>query len=113
MFPACAGTNLCAAREFGSCNIAKYVWEGWQLSDEAGCSGHDPLPQEQVLEFWGKSRRDECDSSGEADCSPPFKPVLHHLFDVAAVAEAWQAACPSRCIRDGQALNVPPRGSRG
>ena len=39
---------------------------------------------------------------------PPYKPVLHHLMDVAAVALQWYRLNPSRLKREAALLQVSP-----
>ncbi|WP_321505627.1 CRISPR-associated helicase Cas3' [Breoghania sp.] len=76
------------------------------MSTDLGCGDLQGALSGATLEFWGKSREDELLRNG--DRSPLFKPVLHHLLDVAAVTHVWQAVSPARCVRDAEALNVPP-----
>lgn len=62
--------------------------------------------------FWGKSRdagRCHNEPSVSKRATPAlYKPIVHHLFDVAAVSLVWQTACPARLRRDSELLHVEP-----
>ena len=59
----------------------------------------------RLLAFWGKTPRVSQDSNGIA-----YKPLLHHLMDVAAVARRWQQLNPARLEREAALLNASPEG---
>ena len=65
-----------------------------------------------LLAFWGKTPRNSGNSSEtvfndtEGQCS--YKPVLHHLMDVAAVALQWQQLNPTRLEREAALLKASP-----
>ena len=60
------------------------------------------------LNFWGKTARDTpCPRGGTTSIA--FKPVLHHLLDVAATALCLQLANPSRLAREAALLGVEPK----
>ncbi|MYA24475.1 MAG: CRISPR-associated helicase Cas3' [Gemmatimonadetes bacterium] len=56
-----------------------------------------------LLAFWGKTPRVSQDSNGIA-----YKPLLHHLMDVAAVALRWQQLNSARLEREAALLNESP-----
>ena len=56
-----------------------------------------------LLAFWGKTPRVSQDSNGIA-----YKPLLHHLMDVAAVALRWQQLNPARLEREAALLKTIP-----
>ena len=66
----------------------------------------------RLLAFWGKTPRNSGNSSEtvfndtERQCS--YKPVLHHLMDVAAVALQWQQLNPARLEREAALLKASP-----
>lgn len=55
-----------------------------------------------MLEFWGKTWRENASAPGGVE----WKPVLHHLLDVGAAALALQHAAPQRLEREAAALGV-------
>lgn len=55
-----------------------------------------------VLSFWGKTARDQAGTKWD------FKPVLHHLLDVAAVALRLQLASPARLHRQTATFGIDP-----
>ncbi len=65
-----------------------------------------------ILAFWGKTPRGSGDSSenvrSDTEGQGGYKPVLHHLMDVAAVALRWQQLNPSRLKREAALLNADP-----
>ena len=61
-----------------------------------------------ILAFWGKTLRGCGNSSETADGQPSYKPVLHHLMDVAAVALRWQQLNPARLEREAALLKASP-----
>ena len=70
------------------------------------------MEEARLLAFWGKTPRNPSNSSEtvfndtEGQCS--YKPVLHHLMDVAAVALQWQQLNPSRLEREAALLKASP-----
>ncbi len=56
-----------------------------------------------LLAFWGKTPR-SCGISNDTT----YKPVLHHLIDVAAVALRWQQLNSTRLEREAALLKVSP-----
>ncbi|MCI4661228.1 MAG: CRISPR-associated helicase Cas3' [Neomegalonema sp.] len=57
------------------------------------------MGRSNVMSFWGKTR---------AQDGPNFKPLLHHLLDVAAAALALQRSDPARLARDAALLGIAP-----
>jgi CRISPR-associated endonuclease/helicase Cas3 len=62
---------------------------------------------EHLLRFWGKTVAPGLESAARL-----FKPALHHLLDVAAVALELQAAAPLRLAREAAAFGVNPDALR-
>lgn len=66
----------------------------------------------RLLAFWGKTPRGSGNfSETEFDATErqrSYKPVLHHLIDVAAVALQWQQLNPSRLKREAALLKASP-----
>lgn len=66
----------------------------------------------ELLSFWGKTidRPNNPSINGQKNIEgePPYKPVLHHLMDVAAVALQWYRLNPSRLKREAALLQVSP-----
>ena len=66
----------------------------------------------RLLAFWGKTPRGFEDSSGtvqnDTEVQQDYKPVLHHLIDVAAVALRWQQLNPARLEREAALLKANP-----
>ena len=63
----------------------------------------------RLLAFWGKTPRGFGDSSdvfNDNEKQRSYKPVLHHLMDVAAVALRWQQLNPSRLEREAALLKA-------
>ena len=58
-----------------------------------------------LLAFWGKTPRG-CEDSTERQ--QDYKPVLHHLMDVAAVALRWQQLNPARLEREAALVKASP-----
>jgi hypothetical protein len=56
------------------------------------------------MNFWAKTFADDVSASPR----PLFKPVLHHLLDVAAVAEAFLRAQPQRLARESRRGGMEP-----
>ena len=56
----------------------------------------------ELTEFWGKT----CPAE-QAHSSFPFKPVVHHLLDVAAVALRLQELSLSRLARESAVMGIP------
>ena len=50
-----------------------------------------------TLTFWGKTFE-----KGADPAKPLYKPVLHHMIDVAAVALAYLRAQPARARREAE-----------
>ncbi len=64
-----------------------------------------------LLAFWGKTSRSYGDSSETVfNDTRSYKPALHHLIDVAAVALQWQQLNPARLEREAALLKVRPEG---
>ncbi|MEO1472490.1 MAG: CRISPR-associated endonuclease Cas3'' [Pseudomonadota bacterium] len=64
---------------------------------------------EALVSFWGKTWKASANASTSgAVADPSFKPVIHHLFDVAAVALAIQQSAAARLARDAEALEACP-----
>ena len=66
----------------------------------------------RLLAFWGKTPRGFGDSSetvrSDTERQRDYKPVLHHLIDVAAVALQWQQLNPSRLEREAALVQASP-----
>ena len=63
----------------------------------------------RLLEFWGKTLRSAGNSSETVfNDTRSYKPVLHHLMDVAAVALRWQQLNPTRLEREAALLKASP-----
>ena len=63
----------------------------------------------RLLEFWGKTLRSAGNSSETVfNDTRSYKPVLHHLMDVAAVALRWQQLNPARLEREAALLKASP-----
>ena len=75
---------------------------GWGVEMEA----------DRLLAFWGKTPRGFGDSSetvrSDTEGQRDYKPVLHHLIDVAVVALQWQQLNPSRLEREAALLKASP-----
>ena len=70
------------------------------------------MEEADLLAFWGKTPRGMGNSSetvrNNTKGQPDYKPVLHHLMDVAAVALQWQQLNPVRLEREAALLKVDP-----
>ena len=70
------------------------------------------MEETRLLAFWGKTLRSADNSSGtvfnDTEGQRSYKPVLHHLMDVAAVALRWQQLNPARLEREAALLNASP-----
>jgi len=58
-----------------------------------------------LLAFWGKARP-------QADAGAPYHPVVYHLLDVAAAADAILSARPLTCARAGELLGLEPKSAQ-
>lgn len=79
----------------------------WSFPDWS-CRGEEELGRivrREIYQFWGKTQREE---DGAAAEGADWKPVVHHLLDVAAAAEAIQRVAPARLAREAAALGVTP-----
>ena len=70
------------------------------------------MEEARLLAFWGKTLRSSDNSSGtvsnDIEGQRSYKPVLHHLMDVAAVALRWQQLNPARLEREAALLKASP-----
>ena len=70
------------------------------------------MEEARLLAFWGKTLRSSDNSSetvfNDTEGQRSYKPVLHHLMDVAAVALRWQQLNPARLEREAALLNASP-----
>ncbi|MDE2742689.1 MAG: CRISPR-associated helicase Cas3' [Gemmatimonadota bacterium] len=70
------------------------------------------MEEARLLAFWGKTLRSSDNSSetvfNDTKGQRSYKPVLHHLMDVAAVALRWQQLNPARLEREAALLKVSP-----
>ena len=70
------------------------------------------MEEARLLAFWGKTLRSSDNSSGtvfnDTEGQRSYKPVLHHLMDVAAVALRWQQLNPARLEREAALLKASP-----
>ncbi len=70
------------------------------------------MEEADLLAFWGKTPRgiENCSEtvSNNAGGQRDYKPVLHHLMDVAAVALQWQQLNPARLEREAALLKADP-----
>ena len=70
------------------------------------------MEEARLLAFWGKTLRSSDNSSGtifnNTEGQRSYKPVLHHLMDVAAVALRWQQLKPARLEREAALLKASP-----
>ena len=75
---------------------------GWAAEMEEAC----------LLAFWGKTLRSSDNSSqavfNDTEGQLSYKPVLHHLMDVAAVALRWQQLNRARLEREAALLKASP-----
>lgn len=60
------------------------------------------------LTFWGKSASDRPAFLADNRDAPAYKPVLHHLLDVAAVAQTFLAANAARLRREAAPIGMAP-----
>lgn len=63
---------------------------------------------ERLNAFWAKTPRGAPGSAGGAETGAPYKPISHHLLDVAAAALALQKAAPARLAREAADWRAPP-----
>ena len=74
--------------------------------------GRGNMEAARLLAFWGKTPRGFGDSSetvrSDTERQQDYKPVLHHLIDVAAVALQWQQLNPARLEREAALLKASP-----
>ena len=70
------------------------------------------MEEARLLAFWGKTLRSSDNSSetvfNDTEGQRSYKPVLHHLMDVAAVALRWQQLNPARLEREAALLKASP-----
>ena len=70
------------------------------------------MEEARLLAFWGKTLRSSDNSSGtvfnDTEGQRSYKPVLHHLMDVAAVALQWQQLNLARLEREAALLKASP-----
>ena len=70
------------------------------------------MEEARLLAFWGKTLRSSDNSSetvfNDTEGQRSYKPVLHHLMDVAAVALRWQQLNPTRLEREAALLEASP-----
>ena len=70
------------------------------------------MEEARLLAFWGKTLRSADNSSetvsNDTEGQRNYKPVLHHLMDVAAVALRWQQLDPTRLEREAALLKASP-----
>ena len=72
------------------------------------------MEEARLLAFWGKTPRSSDNSSetvfnvNDTAGQRSYKPVLHHLMDVAAVALRWQQLNPARLEREAALLKTSP-----
>ncbi len=70
------------------------------------------MEEARLLAFWGKTLRSFDNSSetvfSDTEGQRSYKPVLHHLMDVAAVALRWQQLNPTRLEREAALLKASP-----
>ena len=70
------------------------------------------MEEARLLAFWGKTLRSSDNSSetvfNDTAGQRSYKPVLHHLMDVAAVALRWQQLNPARLEREAALLKASP-----
>ncbi len=70
------------------------------------------MEEARLLAFWGKTLRSADNSSetvfNNTEGQRSYKPVLHHLMDVAAVALRWQQLNPARLEREAALLKASP-----
>ncbi len=70
------------------------------------------MEEARLLAFWGKTLRSSDNSSetvfNNTEGQRSYKPVLHHLMDVAAVALRWQQLNSTRLEREAALLRANP-----
>ena len=70
------------------------------------------MEEARLLAFWGKTQRSSDNSSetvfNDTEGQPSYKPLLHHLMDVAAVALRWQQLNLARLEREAALLKTSP-----
>ncbi len=70
------------------------------------------MEEGRLLAFWGKTLRSSDNSSetvfNDTEGQRSYKPVLHHLMDVAAVALQWQQLNSTRLEREAALLKASP-----
>ena len=70
------------------------------------------MEEARLLAFWGKTQRSSDNSSvtvfNGIEGQHSYKPVLHHLMDVAAVALRWQLLNRARLEREAALLKTSP-----
>ena len=60
------------------------------------------------LAFWGKSASHSHTPAPNERDGPPYKPVLHHLLDVAAVAQTFLFSDLARLRRETALVGMAP-----
>ena len=70
------------------------------------------MEEARLLAFWGKTLCSFDNSSetvfSDTEGQRSYKPVLHHLMDVTAVALRWQQLNPTRLEREAALLKASP-----
>ena len=62
------------------------------------------------LTFWAKTASSKRTLDSQDRSSPTYKPVLHHLLDVRAVALRFLIENPARLRREAALLGLEPEG---
>src|SRR5208283_6081045 len=62
------------------------------------------------LTFWAKTASSKRTLDSQDRSSPTYKPVLHHLLDVGAVALRFHSENPARLRREAALLGLEPEG---